>query len=267
MLGRRRVVKGAAVRGSATIGGMPLSSLIFDFDGTVVDTESAIFEVWGDAFRHHGFELTLAEWSQVLGTHGAFDPYLRLAELSAGDFGGDTARQEIAERVRQKCALQTLRPGVGALLEEAQRVGVRTAIASSSPLSWVEMWLDHHRIRGRFECVVCRDHVRQVKPAPDLFLRAAGELGVDSERSLVIEDSPNGALAAARAGMRCVVVPNRLTTSLTFPPVALRLDSLAGITLAELSERVESCSGAVQSAAAPARSAAVMESKAAPTRP
>ena len=112
------------------------------------------------------------------------------------------------------------------------------AIASSSSTGWVEHWLDRLGIRDRFEQVHGRDRVGRLKPAPDLFLRAAESLDVTPAACLASEDSPNGVLAARAAGMRCVAVPNSVTRHLQMPETELVVESLAGLGLAEILRRV-----------------------------
>ncbi|MDQ5852816.1 MAG: HAD-IA family hydrolase, partial [Chloroflexota bacterium] len=137
------------------------------------------------------------------------------------------------------CEQEALRPGVMALLEAGREAGLRLAVASSSSRDWVERWLQHHAIRDYFACVRSRDDVERVKPAPDLFLSAAECLGVAPEECVVFEDSPNGMRAAAAAGMRCIAVPTPLTAEVELPQVALRLESLAELPLAELLRRLD----------------------------
>jgi len=213
-----------------------IAGLVFDFDGTLVDTESPTLATWQEIYRRHGRELRMADWQQALGTHKGFDPHGHLAGLTAGAYAGDPL--EVTIEIRRRCAEEPLRPGVLALLTAACQAGLRTAVASSSSLGWVERWLAHHGIRSLFDRVVGRDLVRAVKPAPDLFLLAAEELGLLPAACLAIEDSPNGVLAARSAGMRCLLVPNPVTAGLTFPEADLTLDSLEGVELADLLERL-----------------------------
>jgi len=213
-----------------------LAGLVFDFDGTMVDTETPTIEVWREIYRRHGQTLAIEDWQHALGTHGGFDPHTHLAGLTGGIYAGD--RQEVSARIRLRCEAEPLRPGVLELLTAARQAGLRTAVASSSSLGWVERWLAHHGIRPLFHRVLGRDLVAQVKPAPDLFLLAALELGLPPAACLAIEDSPNGVVAARRAGMRCLVVPNAVTAGLPFPEADLTLDTLAGVVLADLLERL-----------------------------
>ena len=98
------------------------------------------------------------------------------------------------------------------MIVAAHAAEVTLAIASSSPLDWVESHLDRLGLLNEFAVIRTRDHVDRGKPAPDLFLAAAGALGVDPADAVAIEDSRHGCAAAKAAGMTCVVVPNRITT-------------------------------------------------------
>jgi HAD superfamily hydrolase (TIGR01509 family) len=219
-----------------TSGVSGIAGLVFDFDGTLVDTESPTLAAWQEIYRRHGHELRMADWQHALGTHNGFDAHAHLSGLTAGAYAGDP--QAVTIDIRRRCADEPLRPGVLALLTAARRAGLRTAVASSSSLGWVERWLAHHDIRSLFDRVVGRDLVRQVKPAPDLFLLAAEELDLPPAACLAIEDSPNGVLAARSAGMRCLLVPNPVTAGLPFPEADLTLDSLEGVGLDDLLARL-----------------------------
>jgi beta-phosphoglucomutase-like phosphatase (HAD superfamily) len=81
--------------------------------------------------------------------------------------------------------------------------------------------------------------VQRGKPDPDLYLAALAGLGVGADEAIAFEDSPNGVLAATRAGLRCVIVPNPLTAPLAFAPADLRLSSLAEMPLADLLRRFD----------------------------
>jgi HAD superfamily hydrolase (TIGR01509 family) len=213
--------------------------LIFDFDGLVMDTETPIFEIWRAIYAEQGQRLELVDWQHALGTHGGFDPVAHLESL----VGRRLNAPELADRVRREhwaaCETLSLAPGVRGLIEDGRRLGAGTALASSSPRSWVEAWVGHHRLRGLFDAVCAREDVHKVKPAPDLFLRAAARMGVASGECLVWEDSPNGILAATAAGMRCVGVRNAVTRGLALPPADLLLDSLEDVSLVDVVSRLK----------------------------
>ena len=215
------------------------SSIILDFDGLIVDTETPIFEAWLAAYARHGKPLGLDEWQHALGTHGGFDPLAHLDALTGGTLDREAVLAEVKASSAKGCEGQPLLPGVESVLREARALGLGRAVASSSSCGWVEGWLRRHGIRELLDVVVARDDVRKVKPDPELFLLAAARLGSEPSACLVFEDSPNGMRAALAAGMRCVAVPNALTRPLERPPVDLVLGSLAERPLAELLDQLQ----------------------------
>lgn len=218
---------------------MTIQALIFDFDGLIFDSETAVFQGYQELYAAHGAELPRALWQTGIGSHGGFDPFAYLAEATGRPIDPDALRQEWRPRWRELCLALPLLPGVEELLAAATEAGLGRAVASSSDRAWVEGWLSHHGIREHFACVTTRDDVERVKPAPDLFLHAAACLGVAPAACLVLEDSPNGMHAARAAGMRCAAVPGPMTSDLPLPPVDTRLISLAELPLAELLARLD----------------------------
>jgi HAD superfamily hydrolase (TIGR01509 family) len=214
------------------------SALILDFDGLILDTETPIFEEWRSEFRSRGKDLGLDVWQHALGTHGSFDPCTHLASLVDEAFDQDALRQALRDRIVPRCEGQPLLPGVEERVREARAAGLRTAVASSSSSAWVEGWLVRHGIRDLFEAVCTRDHVQRVKPAPDLYLLAASRLDVPPARCVVFEDSPNGIRAARAAGMRCVAIPNPVTSGLSLDAADVVLPSLAEVGLREIFARL-----------------------------
>ncbi len=215
------------------------SSIILDFDGLIVDTETPIFDAWLAAYARHGQPLGLDEWQHALGTHGGFDPLARLDALVGGTLDREAVQAEVKAASARGCEGRPLLPGVESLLREARGLGLGRAVASSSSCGWVDGWLRRHGIRELLDVVVARDDVRRVKPDPELFLLAAERLGSVPSSCLVFEDSPNGMRAALAAGMRCVAVPNALTRALARPPVDLVLGSLAERPLAEILDQLD----------------------------
>jgi HAD superfamily hydrolase (TIGR01509 family) len=214
------------------------AGIIFDFDGTILDTETPEFEEWRSAFRARGHDLGLDVWQHSLGTVGAYDPCAHLAELTGEEFDHEALRQEVGVRHKARCESQPLLPGIVDRLGEARASGLGTAVASSSPSDWVEPWLARHGIRGLFDAVCTREQVRQVKPAPDLFLLAARRLRAKPAECVVFEDSPNGLRAARAAAMPCVAIPNPLTRHLPLGDADLVLGSLSDHSLAEILGRL-----------------------------
>lgn len=217
---------------------MVLGAIILDFDGLIVDTETPIYEAWRAAFRRRGQELKLEEWQHSLGTFRGFDACGRLSELLGEQLDCEALEQEVRGPYLERCETQPVLPGVVALVEEARGFGLGTAVASSATRGWVLGWLGKHGIKDLFDGVCGREDVPKVKPAPDLFLLAAGLLGVAPKACLVFEDSPNGIRAARAAGMRCVAVPNDVTRLLELGGPDLVMGSAGELPLLEVARRV-----------------------------
>lgn len=225
-----------------------IAALIFDFDGLIVDTETPALESWRAIYAEHGHELGLDVWAGALGTSHGFDALEHLVGLVGRDdpAAGEAlrARAEAVYERRQalKDALsagQPMLPGVAALLDAAAARGMACAVASSSSSRWVGGWLGRLGILARFACVRTADDVARTKPDPALFLSAAACLGAPPEACLVLEDSPNGILAARAAGCPVVAVPGPLTRQIPLPPADLVLPALDALPLAELIAAVE----------------------------
>ena len=224
--------------------GRLIQAVVFDFDGTILDSESHVYGVARDLFAEHGAELPLEVWADCVGREtGYFDPIGYLEECTGREHDRDALnrlrRERFFERIREVGAL----PGVEEALGAAHAQGLRLGVASSGSREWVEGQLERLGLRRFFGCVRTAEDVRRVNPEPDLYLSALECLDVDPSRAVAIEDSPNGALAARRAGMYCVVVPNPVTAALAFGDYSPRLESLPGVELRELRERwVTGCS-------------------------
>ena len=215
-----------------------MRAVIFDFDGLIIDSETPLFDIWSQIYAGRGQQLTLDEWQHALGTQGGFDPYADLATRLSEAVDRATLADFVSHEHWRLCGEQPLLPGVRDRLLEARTLGLSAAVASSSPSAWVRPWLETHGLASFFQAVCTRDDVARVKPAPDLFLKAAERLGVDPSDCIVFEDSPNGIRAAHAAGMRVVAVPNGLTRGLPMPDPHLTLQSLAELSLPIIAERL-----------------------------
>jgi HAD superfamily hydrolase (TIGR01509 family) len=217
--------------------------LIFDFDGLILDTESPEFISWRDIFAEHGCVLSLAEWAVCIGTADVFDPCAHLEAQLGRPVDRDALRTERRRRSDALIAAQAPLPGVVERIAEAKGMGMKLGVASSSSRDWVEGHLTRLGLAGHFACVRCSDHVDRVKPDPALYRVTLDGLGLRAEEAIAFEDSPNGVLAARRAGIFCVAVPNAATRELAFDGPDLRLTSLAELSLQEIVREVRRARG------------------------
>jgi HAD superfamily hydrolase (TIGR01509 family) len=216
-----------------------IRGLLFDFDGLLVDTETPSRLVYEELYREHGHELPLEQWATLVGTIGApFDPVGHLEEL----LGRTLDREELADRRRARelglTDLEALRPGVEDYFVEAERLGLKTAVVSSSDTWWIERHLVRlGRLEGLDAVVAANGDTARAKPRPDLYLDALARLDLTADEAIAFEDSPNGIRAAKAAGLACVAVPNPITVALGLDEADLVLESLADVPLTHLLER------------------------------
>jgi HAD superfamily hydrolase (TIGR01509 family) len=179
--------------------------------------------------------LPFDRWQMQVGTVSAdFDPYHLLEELTGRTVDRRVIRARRHSRFLEMVNQEPLRPGVVELIHAASQAGLRLGVASSGTQEWVEGHLAARALRRHFGVVRTSADVRQVKPDPELYLSALAALGVESHAALAIEDSRNGLLAAKRAGMHCLIVPNAITSTLDFSEADIVLKSLADIALPDL---------------------------------
>jgi HAD superfamily hydrolase (TIGR01509 family) len=212
--------------------GGTIEAVVFDFDGLILDTEGPVFTAWQEEFEAHGCPpLTLEEWAAEIGTSGGLDLVDLIRSRATRPF--DETAMHDRRRVRRDVLLarEITRPGVEAWLDDADALGLGLAIASSSPIEWVEEHLARLGLRSRFACVSCYSDEIAGKPAPDTYLTACAVLGIAPGAALALEDSPHGVAAAKAAGLRCVAVPNAITSSLDLSGADLCVASLADVSL------------------------------------
>jgi HAD superfamily hydrolase (TIGR01509 family) len=218
-----------------------IQALIFDFDGLILDTEISSFQSWQKIYQEYRCELPLEKWVACVGGGiELFDPCNYLETL----LGLPVARETLMTRRRllhlEMIGSLPALPGVEDYILAAQRLGLKLAVASSSPREWVERHLSRLDLLKYFACLCCGDEVAHKKPHPELYLSTLSALDVSADEAFALEDSPNGVHAAQRAGLFCVAVPNIITCQLPLTHADLRLASLADMPLSALIAEIES---------------------------
>jgi len=184
-------------------------AVLFDMDGLMLDTERMARIAWTRAIAEKGFSLTDSAYLQLVGRTVA-DARSILGEI----FGSELPFQQVFE-MRQAYYDEDIekngipvKPGLMELLDFLEMNRVPKAVATSTPCWFAPRKLAVVGIERRFETIVCGDMVMNGKPAPDLFLEAANQMGFAPRSCVVLEDSEAGILAAHNAGMLPIMIPD-----------------------------------------------------------
>lgn len=187
------------------------AALVFDLDGTIVDTETVEFESIRVVWEAHGAEYRIEDFEHVVGTSVGVDWVAHLCDVVQRQFDrSDLHRQRQATRHR---LLSELRPrdGIRTLIETAHEAGVALGVASNSPMDWVEERLRRVGLREFIKAIVAIDTASVPKPHPAPFLEACAGLGVAPAQAVALEDSGPGVQSATSAGLYTVACPGPLT--------------------------------------------------------
>ena len=191
------------------------SAILFDFDGVILDSEWPIFQTWKRLFASEGQTLEEKQYVNCIGSDfNAWSPQTHLEKLTGKSF--DWEKENATRHLELTADLEHARPMPGVAKLTSELANKPTAVVSSSSHNWVDGWLNRLDLMRHFNTTVCRGDAPRIKPAPDLFLAAAKQLGIPASECLVVEDSLNGMRAAHAAGMKVIAVPSRLTHILDF---------------------------------------------------
>jgi len=208
-----------------------IRALVFDFDGLILDTESALIAAYADVHAAHGVPFEHERFLQSVGhADYAFDPW------HAFEKRADRAALETERRTRNRerdLHLPVL-PGVIALLDAARAQPLRVGLASNSSHGHCERHLTRIQLLDRFDFLACREDVALPKPASDLYKLVLQHFGLRGHEAIAFEDSHTGSLAAKRANLWTVAAPGASTAHHDFTHADLRVTSLAKVKLAEL---------------------------------
>jgi len=196
---------------------------VFDMDGTLLDSQRVYVDGWETVGQKHGIAHMGALLPLVCGMNEAgWGAFLmeRYPTLDLPRF-----KQEVFAYVEEH---QTVRfkPGAKELLDYLKAKGIKMAVASGTDTPGVKRYLAAVNALDYFDAVIGGDQVKNGKPAPDIYLKAAQALGVDPRDCMAVEDSANGVLSACAAGMRCIGIPDLDPLDRVAQVVYARLKSL-----------------------------------------
>ena len=188
----------------------PVKAVIFDLDGTIIDTEKYYRRVWPQALEHFGYHPTDEQALELRSLGRPFAPK-KLAEWFGEDFDYDAVRsyrKELFEKCIEEEGVK-LKPGVKELLEVLREKKITIAIATATDVERTKRYLDMVGIADYFDKICSAANVKEGKPSPDVYIEACRQLGMAPQTCLAVEDAPNGIKAAAAAGCRVVFVPDQ----------------------------------------------------------
>ena len=208
-----------------------LKALVFDFDGVIVDTETEWYYIYRDWLKQtYDYDLSIQDYLVCVGSSSE-----RLFSFIRQELGTDEeirkfeshSTEEFIKRTKKLPAMN----GVAQLIKEAKAKGLKLAIATSATRKKPYYHLERLQLLDYFDVFSTSEVSEHIKPEPDIFLKAAQLLGCSCEECLAVEDSYNGLLAARRANMPCLIVPNKITESSNFDGCYQMVSSLEEINL------------------------------------
>jgi beta-phosphoglucomutase-like phosphatase (HAD superfamily) len=195
---------------------MAIEAVVFDMDGVLIDAKEWHFEALNRALGYFGYTISRAEH---LTTFDGLPTRKKLEILSAErglprglhDFLSELKQQYTIDQVHLKCKPMFVHEYA---LSNLKARGYKLGLGSNSIRSSVELMMTKSNLRRHLDVMVSNEDVKKSKPHPDIYLKAAAELGVSPSKCLVVEDNPNGIKAAESAGCHLLVVQSVLDVQL-----------------------------------------------------
>lgn len=187
-----------------------IDTVIFDMDGTLIDTEKYYRIFWPKALAVFGYHMTDEQALSMRSLGRPFAP-MHLKEMFGEDldyYAVRDKRKELMEECLDREGIE-LKPGAVELLIWLREHHVRAAIATATDMERTSKYLSKLGIREYFDEIISATMVKEGKPSPDIYLYACEQLGRRPEECIAVEDSPNGVLSAYNAGCKVIMVPDQ----------------------------------------------------------
>lgn len=188
----------------------PVRGVIFDMDGTLLDTEKLYLRFWLEAANRMGYPMKEEHALAIRATAASVaEPMLKRLVCPEFDYHGVRAlRRRIMEEYVDIHGIDP-KPGMIETLRAIRERGLRIGLATATPEPRARKYLRMVGAEQYFDAVTCADMVEHGKPAPDIYLLACARTGVRPSEALAVEDAPSGIRSAHAAGMRAVLIPDR----------------------------------------------------------
>lgn len=184
-----------------------IKAVLFDMDGTVLDTEPLSKMAWSAILAENGYEFTDEMFYKHTGLNPASTERLYKSYLGE-DFPYYEMRAKVhafREDYRSKHGI-AVKKGFHELSDFLRKNDIKSVIATSTPRKEAERYLEIAGIRSRFDFIIGGDEITDGKPAPEIYLKAAELAGAEIDKCIAVEDSTNGILSALNAGIKCVYI-------------------------------------------------------------
>ncbi|MCE5221461.1 MAG: HAD family phosphatase [Clostridium sp.] len=186
-----------------------VDAIIFDMDGVLIDSERRSFECFKEVFKEYNYKMDEKFYLKLIGRNVKSIKTI-MEEKYGADFPFDTIykkKANLALEITNRNGV-IIKPGVHELLDYLNKENYKIAVATSTRRERALQLLEEAKIKGKVDYVICGDEVENSKPDPEIFLKAAKGLNVNSEKCIVIEDSDAGITAAHAAKMMGIHVPD-----------------------------------------------------------
>ena len=211
---------------------MPLHAILFDHDGTLVDSEPTHWQIWNAVLAPLGLSIPEADYRDRYAGMPTPANAVDLVERLGIDLPPAVLAERKAEATRAHLAREPfpLMPGAREAIAALQAAGLRLAVVTGAARDATLASLGAHGLLDAFETVVTVDDVALGKPAPDCYLLAARRLGLAPADCVAVEDSEHGLQSAADAGVPCVVKPTGMSRHHDFGRATVRVPDLLAAT-------------------------------------
>lgn len=187
-----------------------IKGVIFDLDGTLIDTEKLYLRFWVEAANRMGYPMREEHALAIRATAAAVaEPLLQKLVCPSFDYHGVRAlRREIMEAYIDAHGVDA-KPGMLETLRSLRARGLRIGLCTATPEHRARKYLRMVGAEECFDAVTCASMVERGKPAPDIYLLAAERTGILPGEALAVEDAPSGVRSAHAAGIKTVLIPDQ----------------------------------------------------------